>query len=60
MSRPFNPEMSKAWKIHIPATLAGRVEHRLLDPVSGKPAYGARNKLLTELLEKWLSEQEAA
>jgi len=42
----------------MPATLAGKIEYMLLDPVHGKPRYGARNKLIVALLSDWLSQQE--
>lgn len=57
MSRPFNPDLSTAWKINLPATLAGQVEFALLDPVHQKPIYGARNRLIGALLTRWLAEQ---
>lgn len=60
MSRPFNPDLSTPWKINLPATLAGKVEYTLLDPIHQKPIYGARNKLIAALLERWLAEQAGA
>lgn len=42
----------------MPATLAGKVEYVLLDPVHQKPIYGARNKLITALLENWLAREQ--
>jgi len=53
----MNPDLSKPWKLNMPATLAGRVEFVLLDPVHQQPIYGARVKLVSELLERWLAEQ---
>lgn len=58
MSRPPNPDLSIAWKIHLPATTAGKTEFMLLDPIHNKPKYGARNKLIAALLERWIAEQE--
>lgn len=60
MARPFNPDLTKYWKICLPATLAGTVELYLFDSVHKKPAYGARAKLITELLEKWVEDQKIA
>lgn len=57
MPRRHNSELTIEWKLSMPATLAGRVEHVLGDPVTGKPIYGVRNKLLTMLLDRWLAEQ---
>lgn len=58
MGRPSNPDLTLPWKINMPATLAGKVEYLLWDPIHNKPRYGARNKLIVALLESWLSEQE--
>lgn len=60
MSRPLNPDLTKHWKISLPATLAGTVEFYLFDPLHKKPIYGSRAKLITGLLEKWVSDQKAA
>jgi len=57
MPRPVNPDMSKPWKLSMPATTAGRVEFALLDPIHSKPIYGARVKLINELLEWWLARE---
>ena len=59
MPRPLNPDLTKKWKICLPATLAGTVEFYLFDRIHNKPRYGARAALLTELLEKWVEEQKA-
>jgi hypothetical protein len=57
MPRPFNEDLSIPWKINLPATLAGRVEYALLDPVHNKPIYASRNRLIVSLLEYWLAKQ---
>lgn len=59
LSRPLNPTLTKTWKIHLPATLAGRVEFILFDNLHKKPRYGTRGKLITELLEAWVKDQDA-
>lgn len=41
----------------MPATIAGTIEFMVLDPATGKPKYGARNKLVVALLSKWIAEQ---
>lgn len=58
--RPNNPDLTKYWKICLPATLAGTVEFYLFDSIHKKPKYGARAELLTKLLENWVAEQQAA
>jgi len=41
----------------MPATLAGAIEWKLMDPIHRKPIYGARQRLLTSLLEFWLARE---
>lgn len=55
MPRPVNPDLSIDWKVCLPATLAGSVEHELMDTVTGKPRYGERSRLISYLLAEWLS-----
>ena len=57
--RPTNPDLTKKWKVCLPATLAGTVEFYLFDRLHNKPRYGSRAKLITELLEAWVAEQTA-
>lgn len=58
MGRPLNPDLTKYWKISLPATLAGTVEFYLFDRLHNKPKYGARAELIKTLLEKWVEEQK--
>lgn len=55
MARPFNPDLTKNWKVCLPAPLAARVELALFNPVTKKPAYGDRGKVIAEALEIWLA-----
>jgi hypothetical protein len=57
MGRPVNDDLNKPWKLLMPATLAGRVEYILIDPIHSKPIYGARNKLVGALLEWWVARE---
>lgn len=47
------------WHINLPTSVAVQVETRLLDPVTGTVAYGARAKLMEQLLREWLSKPVA-
>jgi hypothetical protein len=58
MSRPFNPDLSTPWKLNMPATLAGKVEYLLLDPIHCKPIYGSRNRLAVALFEWWIAREQ--
>jgi hypothetical protein len=55
MPRHCNPDLSKDWKVVLPATLAGSVEFELLDAATGKPRYGERSRLVAYLLQQWLA-----
>jgi hypothetical protein len=57
MPRRAKSELTIEWKLSMPATLAGRIENVLGDPVTGKPIYGVRNRLLVMLLDHWLAQQ---
>lgn len=59
MARPQNPDLTKYWKICLPATLAGTVEFYLFDRLHNKPRYGARGELLARLLSDWVVEQKS-
>lgn len=48
------------WRVMVPAEIALKVELLLMDPVRGKPTYGARSALVTELLIAYLQKQEAS
>lgn len=54
MPRHHNEDFIKKWKISLPATKAGMVEHLLFDPTLSKPIYGARGKLIEILLDMWI------
>jgi hypothetical protein len=53
--RPPNVERPIEWRVNVPENVAAQVELRLLDPVSGRPRYAVRSKLIAVLLERWLS-----
>ena len=51
---------SKAkWEVLLPPDLANRAETLIVDPTYKRPVYGFKSQLVTELLEKWVSEREA-
>lgn len=45
------------WKHHVRADLAAQVELILADPMRERVKYGARSRLLEQLLEEWLAKQ---
>lgn len=57
MPRHPRDDLTVNWKVPIPATVAGRIEHMLADPVHNKPLYGARTKLIAALLEYWIARE---
>lgn len=44
--------------VEIPESLAAEVELLLFDPVRGKTRYGARQRLIENLLRKWVEESK--
>jgi hypothetical protein len=54
---PRSDELLKPWKVAISAEVAGKVEFVLTDPITKKPHYGARKKLLESLLRFWLARE---
>ena len=59
MPRKPNPDLIKPWKTNLPATLAGKIEYLLFDPIHGTPIYGSRGYLIERLLNYWLNRVES-
>lgn len=59
LSRPYREGIQVKWKLSLDASIAGRVENILMDPMTGKPRYGARARLVEELLKRWALDFEA-
>ena len=55
MARPRNAHLRANWKLSLPAPTAARVDVLFEDPLTGKPKYGARGKLVEALLQLWLA-----
>lgn len=55
--RPLNPYLRAEWKLSLHAATAAEVDLMLEDPLTRKPKYGARSKLVESLLDDWLSRQ---
>lgn len=51
MARRYGPKVK--WKVVLPEELAASIELRYCDPVSGRPDYGARARLITALLQQF-------
>ncbi len=47
------------WNLSIPADIAAQVETQFFDPITKKPRYGERNKLVTTLLREWVQRNGA-
>lgn len=47
----------KAWKVTLPATLAGSIERMLWDSFNNRPIYAARAMLLESLLDWWIARE---
>ena len=57
MPRPKG-EPRREVTLSIPLRIIDRVDLRLYDTFKGKVQHGARSRLVTELLDNWLSEQD--
>ena len=58
--RPANAVPTVKWDVYLRSDLAAQIELLLLDPMREKVKYGARGKLIEQLLSEWLEKQKAA
>ncbi len=47
-------EMMQKVRISLPSELIIQVDHTIIDPATGKPAFGARSRLVEQLLRDYL------
>lgn len=55
--RPRVPYLRVDFKVSLPAALAAEIDLMFVDPLTNRPRYGARAKLVQALLEGWLADQ---
>lgn len=55
--RPRVPYLRVDFKVSLPAALAAEIDLSFNDPLTNRPKYGARAKLIQVLLENWLAVQ---
>lgn len=48
-----NTDLKRPWKIHVNATLAGKLNFVTIDPTTSKPKYSARTLIVNRLLQNW-------
>jgi len=46
------------WKLSLRAAIAAEVDLMLEDPLTRKPKYGSRSKLVESLLDEWIARQK--
>lgn len=56
MPRPRNPHLRADWKLSLPAPTAAQADLLLEDPLTQKPKYGSRSRLIDALLQRWFAE----
>ncbi len=56
MSRPRSTYLRAELKISLPAALVAEIDLLLEDPVTRRPRYGAKSKLVEALLRTWLAD----
>lgn len=54
----FSDDLQRPWKLNLSASVAGKVEYLLTDPITKKPIYGARKALVEGLIEWWIAKEE--
>lgn len=55
--RPRVPYLRVDFKVSLPAHLAAEVDFLFTDPLTNRPTYGSRAKLIQALLEWWLARE---
>jgi len=43
--------------VSIPSTVAAKLELLLYDPLTGRPQYGGRSRLIQQLIREWIERQ---
>lgn len=56
VGKPRKPYLRADWKLSLPAELAARIDLMLEDPLTRKPKYAARARLVEGLLRRWIAE----
>jgi hypothetical protein len=57
--RPRVPYPRVDFKVSLPAALAAEIDLMFEDPLTRRPKYGARAKLIESLLRNWLATQKS-
>ena len=55
--RPRVPYLRVDFKVSLPAALAAEIDLIFVNPLTNRPKYGARARLVTSLLQQWLDQQ---
>ena len=55
LPRPRSPYLRADYKLSLPAALVAEVDLLLEDPLTKRPRYGAKSKLVEALLRSWLA-----
>ena len=48
------------WRVNVPVHVALRFEQLIMDQLRGKPTYGARSHIITQLLVEYLDKLETS
>lgn len=55
MAKPRLPYLRTDLKLSLPAAVVAEVDLLLEDPLTRKPRYGAKSRLITALLKDWIA-----
>lgn len=56
--RPRVPYKRVDFKVSLPAALAAEIDLMFEDPITRRPKYGARARLIESLLRQWLAREK--
>lgn len=58
MARPRNAHLRTTMKLSMPAPTVAKLDLLFEDPLTGRPKYGARSRLIDALLRRYFAEIE--
>ena len=58
MPRPRRKDRVARWKLSINEEIAAKVDLYMFDPITLRPRYGERSRLVEQLLTEWLESKE--
>lgn len=60
MARPRNAHLTAKLKLSMPAPTVARLDLLFEDPLTGRPRYGARSRLIDALLQQYFAQMDGS